>query len=57
METPTFVEAFNLAFELAIRWVFLETLLLLFIGFVVFSVAVWKAFSGETEHLCYPRCW
>jgi hypothetical protein len=57
METPTFVEAFNLAFELVVKWVFVGALFFLFVEFAVFIVCVWKALSGETEHLCYPRCW
>ena len=57
MDNPTFIEAFNLAFELVIKWVFFSTLLLLFIGLVMFMVCVWKAISGEAEHLYYPKCW
>jgi uncharacterized membrane protein YiaA len=56
METSTFIEAFNLAFELVVKWVFFASLFLLLIGFVVFSVAVWKAISGETEQMYYPGC-
>ena len=57
MDNPTFIEAFNLAFELIVKWVFFSASLLLFIGSVVFMVCVWKAISGGTEHLYYERCW
>jgi len=57
MENPTFIEAFNLAFELVVKWVFLCSLSLLFAGLVVFLVWVWKAIYGKTQHLYYPKCW
>ena len=57
MDNPTFIEAFNLAFEVVVKWVSLCALSLLFAGFVVFLVWLWKAVSGETEHLYFEKRW
>jgi hypothetical protein len=56
MQNPTLIEAFDLAFDLVIKWVFFSALALLFGGLVVSMILIWKAISRDVEHSYYRGC-
>lgn len=46
MENPSFFEAFQLAFELLIKWIFLSAVLLFLGQVALFLIYFWKSASS-----------